>query len=135
MKRPTVIVRGCPDYDTDRIHALVREGLEALDLHPRGRTLVKPNCVASGAHFPHAYTRPEFLEGVLWALRDLAADDLEEIALGERCGITVPTRHAFKYAGYYPMLRRLGVKAYHFEETPQVEIPLFTSASRTTVTG
>jgi uncharacterized protein (DUF362 family) len=125
MKRPTVIIRGCPNYDADRIHSIVREGLEALDLRPRGRTLVKPNCVASGPHFPHAYTRPEFLEGVLRALRDRAADDLEEIALGERCGITVPTRHAFRYARYYPMLRRLGVKAYHFEETTQVEIPLY----------
>jgi uncharacterized protein (DUF362 family) len=125
MKRPTVIIRACPNYDVDRIQTVVREGLEALDLRPRGRTLVKPNCVASGRHFPHAYTRPEFLEGVLRALRDRAGSDLEELALGERCGITVPTRHAFKYAGYYPMLRRLGLKAYHFEETPQVEIPLY----------
>jgi len=48
-----------------------------------------------------------------------------EAVLGERCGITVPTRFAFKHAGYYPVLKRMGAKAYHFEETPQVEIPLY----------
>jgi uncharacterized protein (DUF362 family) len=47
-----------------------------------------------------------------------------ELAVGERCGITMPTRFAFEGAGYYPMLERTGVKHYHFEEEPQVEIPL-----------
>ncbi|MCA9685039.1 MAG: DUF362 domain-containing protein, partial [Myxococcales bacterium] len=86
----------------------------------------KPNCVMSGEYFPHAYTRPEFLEGVLKALKGRATPELEEIALGERCGITVPTRFAFRDAGYYDMLDRVGgVKHYHFEETQQVEIPLY----------
>ena len=30
---------------------------------------MKPNLVASGPMFPHAYTRPEFAEGMLRALR------------------------------------------------------------------
>lgn len=58
------------------------------------------------------------------ALRDRADASLEELAIGERCGITVPTRLAFEGADYYPMLKRTGVKHYHFEEVPQVEIPL-----------
>src|SRR5262245_27288095 len=94
--RPKVILRRCPDYDVQRIRTLAREALETLELRPFGRTLVKPNCVASGDTFPHAYTRPEFLEGVLAALKDRAgaggdggASDrpLEELAVGERCGI------------------------------------------------
>lgn len=126
MKRPTVIIRACADYDSQRIRAIVRDGLDTLDLRPHGRTLVKPNVVASGQHFPHAHTRPEFLEGVLRALRDRARDDLEELALGERCGITVPTRFAFRGAGIYEMADRIGdVKLYHFEETSQVEVPLY----------
>lgn len=125
MKRPRVILRACPDYDVGRIERIVRDALEELELRPHGRTLVKPNCVASGPRFPHAYTRPEFLEGVLRALRSRAGADLEELAVGERCGITVPTRFAFKEAGYYPMLRRVGAKSYHFEEEPQVEVPLY----------
>lgn len=126
MKRPTVILRDCPNYDSTRIHRIVRSGLEALELRPHGRCLVKPNCVASGKHFPHAHTRPEFLEGVLRAVKDCAAEDIEEIALGERCGITVPTRYAFEGADYYKMAKRVGdITLYHFEENTQVEIPMY----------
>ena len=100
---PTVIIRACPDYDVERIRSIVRDGLTELELRPFGRTLVKPNCVASGPNFPNAYTRPEFLEGVLKALKDRAMPNLTEIALGERCGITVPTRYSFKEAHYYEM--------------------------------
>lgn len=121
--QPTVILRSCPDYDVDRIEDLIASGLERLDLHPHGQTLVKPNCVAAGEKFPHAYTRPEFLEGVLRATAARARPDTE-IALGERCGITVPTRYAFREAGYYPMLERVAVDPVHFDEVGQVEIPL-----------
>ena len=123
---PTVILRACPDYDVGRIRAIVRDGLTELGLEPFGRTLVKPNCVASGPRFPHAHTRPEFLEGVLLALKDRGGPKVKELAIGERCGITFPTRFAFKGAGYYDVLRRVGdVRAYHFDEVPQVEIPLY----------
>ncbi len=122
--RPKVIIRRCPTYDVEQIRRIIREGLEELDLRPHGRTLVKPNCVASGAAFPHAYTRPEFLEGVIRGLQDRDDGHVQEMAIGERCGITVPTRRAFEGAGYYPMFKRVGVKHYHFEEEPQVEIRL-----------
>jgi uncharacterized protein (DUF362 family) len=85
---------------------------------------VKPNIVASGPLFEHAHTRVEFTEGVLLALQDRADGRMSELAVGERCGITVPTRSAFEGAGYNPMLKRLGVKRYCFEEEQQVEIPL-----------
>lgn len=124
-KKPVVIIRSCPEYDTARITELVGEGLDRLGLRPHGRTLVKPNVVASGDHFPHAYTRPEFLEGVLAALKSRAdTERLEELAVGERCGITIPTRYAYEGAGYYEMFKRAGVKHYHFEEEKQVEISL-----------
>jgi uncharacterized protein (DUF362 family) len=123
--KPTVILRACPTYDVARIQTIVREGLETLDLRPHGRTLVKPNVVNAGPKFPHAFTRPEFMEGVLRALRARAGPDLEELAVGERCGITVPTRFAYKGAGYYDLARRTGVKLYHFDEVPQVEVPLY----------
>ncbi len=124
MKKTKVILRHCDAYDVERIRAIVREGLETLDLKPHGRTLLKPNVVASGEHFPHAYTRPEFVEGVLLALKDRDGG-MEELAVGERCGITMPTRFAYENAGYYPMAKRAGAKLYHFEEETQVEIPLY----------
>lgn len=121
---PTVILRSCERYEPHLIRRLVREGLEELDLRPRGRTLLKPNLVASGPLFETAYTRPEFAEGVLRALRDRDDGAMTELAVGERCGITVPTRMAFDGAGYDPMLAALKVKRYCFEEEQQVEIPL-----------
>lgn len=122
--QPRVIIRRCPTYDVEHVRRIIREGLEELDLRPYGRTLVKPNCVASGPAFPHAYTRPEFLEGVIRGLRDRDDGRVKEFAVGERCGITIPTRRSFDSAGYYPMFERTGVKHYHFEEEPQVEIRL-----------
>ena len=121
---PRVIIRHCDSYDPARIRTIIREGLEELDLRPHGRTLVKPNIVAAGPLFEHAHTRVEFMEGVLGALKDRADSSMTELAVGERCGITVPTRNAFEGAGYNPMLKRMNVKRYCFEEEQQVEIPL-----------
>jgi uncharacterized protein (DUF362 family) len=121
---PEVILRHCDSYDPERIRTIVREGLEALDLRPRGRTLVKPNLVAAGELFRHAHTRPEFGEGVLLALRDRDRGDMRELAVGERCGITIPTRLAFRESGFEAMTKRVGAKRYYFEEEPQVEVPL-----------
>jgi uncharacterized protein (DUF362 family) len=122
-QEPRVIIRHCDSYDPERIRRIVREGLEELGLSPHGRTLIKPNLVASGPLFEHAHTRVEFTEGVIMGLRDRAAE-LEELAVGERCGITIPTRVSFDGAGYMPMLKRQGAKHYFFEEEQQVEIPL-----------
>ncbi|MDB4933438.1 MAG: Iron-sulfur cluster-binding protein, partial [Labilithrix sp.] len=116
----------CDAYDVARIRALVGEAMTALDLRPHGRTLVKPNLVAAGELFTHAYTRPEIVEGVLGALRDREAKDdpIAELAVGERCAITIPTRYTFAEAGYEPVFARTGAKKICFEEVPQVEVPL-----------
>lgn len=125
-QKATVILRHCPEYDPERISGLVEEALEHLDLTPHGRTLVKPNVVAAGEMFPHAYTRPEFVEGVLRGLRARGGSAIGELAVGERCGITMPTRLAFSNGGYYEMARRVpGLEMYHFDEVPQVNVPLY----------
>lgn len=118
-----VILRHCESYDAEVIRRIVCEGLDTLGLEPRGRTLVKPNLVAAGPLFEHAFTRPEVVEGVLLALLDRGARQ-EDLTVGERCGITIPTRYSMKQAGYFPMLERVGVKPSFFEEEQQVEIPL-----------
>lgn len=119
-----VIIRHCDAYDVQRIRRIAREALEELELRPYGRTLVKPNLVASGDLFQDAYTKPQFTEGVLLALQDRGGEQMTELAVGERCGITVPTRAAYLGANYNPMIKRTGVKRYCFEEETQVEIPL-----------
>ncbi len=123
--RPRVIIRACEAYHVPTIRTIIREGLQQLQIHPAGRTLLKPNLVSSGALFDHAFTRAEFTEGVLLALRDVDKDGtMTELAVGERSGITIPTRYAFRGAGYNPMLRRLKVKRYCFDEEQQVEYRL-----------
>jgi uncharacterized protein (DUF362 family) len=123
--QPKVIIRSCRAYDPEQIRTILREGMQELGVRPFGRTLVKPNLVAAGELFPHAHTRPEFGEGMLRALKDLAGPDLTELACGERCGITIPSRIAFRDSGFDKMLKKVGgVKKYHFEEEQQVEIPL-----------
>ncbi len=123
--QPKVILRSCRTYDVEAIRRIVREGIAELGLTPSGRTLVKPNLVAAGELFPHAYTRPEVGEGVLRALQDTGGAAISELAVGERCGITVPTRFAFRDSGWDAMLKNVPqAKRYCFEEEEQVEIPL-----------
>ena len=123
--RPTVILRDCREYDASKIRAIARDGLERLGLRPRGQTLIKPNVVAAGVRFPHAHTRPEFIEGVVGALRDRDEGGMRSLRVGERSGITMPTRYAFEAGGYTTMARRAKVDLVHFEEDAQVEIPLY----------
>ncbi len=120
-----MILRDCREYDAQRIRTIVRDALERLELRPHGNTLVKPNVVAAGYQFPHAYTRPEFMEGVVLALRDRDEGRMARLQVGERSGITMPTRFAFGQAGYPQMAARTGAELVHFEEVPQVEIPLY----------
>lgn len=122
--KPTVILRHCETYDPERIRAIVREGIEAMGLKPSGRVLVKPNLVIAHKDlFPHAFTRPEFADGVLGALRDRDGG-MSELAVGERCGITVPTRMVFRESGYYDVVKKHGAKLYAFDEVPQMEVRL-----------
>ena len=117
----TVLIRHCEGYNPNRIRQIIGEGMDALGVRPEGRTLVKPNLVVAQPHFyPHAFTRPEFMDGLLGALRE-RSENVTELALGERVGITVPTRHSAWDAGYFPVMRRHRVRMYYFEEWPSVE--------------
>ena len=131
--KPKVILTPQATYHQEQIKHTVLEGMEILDVTPWGRTLIKPNVVASGEKFPHAFTRPEFTAGVANALKERRAyqeekgradKPLVEWAIGERCGITMPTRYAYRGAEYYSMAREVGFKLHHFDEVPQVEIDL-----------
>lgn len=125
MMSEKVLIYRCQDYDPVRIKALISQGMEELEITPRGKTLIKPNIViAHRTYFPHAFTRPEFVDGLIGAVKDRGAE-IKELAVGERCGITIPTRFAFSQAGYNPMLRRHRVKRYCFDECFQVERRLY----------
>ena len=123
MKHKVMIMR-CDDYDSSKIAGIVKEGMQELNARPTGRTMLKPNCViAHPEMFPHAFTRKEVLEGVLIAAKEMG-DGIEELSVGERSGITIPTRWCFGQAGYTGVMKRHKAKAYYFDETRQVPVKL-----------
>lgn len=71
-----VILRRTPEYDPDGISRIIREGIEAFGLSPRirGKVTIKPNVVfAHHKIAPSAFTRPEFLDGLVTALKARSA--------------------------------------------------------------
>jgi uncharacterized protein (DUF362 family) len=114
----------CSSYDADKIGGIIKEGMEELGVRPSGRVLLKPNVVLAHPEvFPHAFTRSEFLDGVITATK-ACAENPEEIAVGERSGITIPTRFCFKHAGYPEVIKRHGIKAHYFDECKQIPFKL-----------
>ncbi|RJR48827.1 MAG: DUF362 domain-containing protein [Desulfobacteraceae bacterium] len=127
--RHKVLILRCAEYDSGAISGIVRNGIELLGAKPSGKILVKPNTVlAHDEVFPHAFTRKEFLEGVLTAVRE-SGTAIEELAVGERSGITIPTRFNFKSAGYLDAIRKNQARAYYFDECRQVPLRLTTKGS------
>ena len=124
MNKPKVILRHCETYDPERIAQIIGEGMDELDVKPHGRTMIKPNVVISHEEiFPHAFTRSEFLDGLFNAIKS-RSEGISELYIGERCGITIPTRHTFASAGYPKVLRKHGIRAEYFDEGRQVRVDL-----------
>jgi uncharacterized protein (DUF362 family) len=122
--KPSVILRHCDEYDPERIATILSEGMEALDVRPQGRVLVKPNLVLPHARFfPHCFTRSEFMDGLLQAVR-ARGEEVDDLVVGERSGLSIPSRKAFSLAGYLPVLRRHRARAEYFDEYPSVPVPL-----------
>ena len=103
--RSKVILRRAERYDPDAITGIIKEGLDELGLSSRvrGKITIKPNVVM--AHHkvtPSAYTRPEFLAGLLTALENRSGADIG-ITVAEKCGSALPTSRMFRRAGYYKL--------------------------------
>ena len=119
-----VLIMRCDTYDAEKIASIVKEGMQELGVTPSKKILLKPNVVLAHPEvFPHAFTRSEFLDGVIAATKELARD-VEEIAVGERSGITIPTRYSFKHAGYPAVLKKHKIKAYYFDEVKQIPVKI-----------
>lgn len=122
-----VVLRRLDAYDPQKIQSLIEESMEHLGFTPHGQTMVKPNTViAHHQLFQHAFTRPEFLDGLLGALtaRATKKESKTSLCVGERCGITIPTRFAFAEAGYNPVLSRHKVQTHFFDECEHVPFQL-----------
>lgn len=126
MEKPKVILRRCPDYDPGRISRIVAQGLADFGLAPRirGRVTIKPNVVF--AHYkvaPSAFTRSEFMDGLLSALEAEAAPDTR-FTIAEKCGAAIPTSRMLRHAGYYRLKRRHRVRVVPIEESKKVKVAL-----------
>ena len=117
-----VLIMRCDQYDPAKIYRVVKKGMEELGIRPTGKILLKPNAVIAHPEiFPHAFTRPEFLDGVISATKE-RAENPQEIAVGERSGITIPTRFCFQMAGYNKVIKKQKIKAYYFDESRQLPV-------------
>ncbi len=117
-RKEKVIIRQAPEYDPAAIEKIIREGLEEFDLARavKGRITIKPNVVM--AHHkvaPSAFTRPEFLDGVLGAVEILKKNRLP-IVIAEKCGAGLPTFRMFRRAGYYKLRKKHRIKLVPIEE-------------------
>jgi len=118
-----VILRRCDSYDKERMRRIILEGIEELGLSPFGRVFIKPNVVFAHRRYGrYGYTHPTVLEAIIDVLK--GKDNIGDITIGERTAVTIPTRFAFKNAGYNYLKGRNGVRFCFIDEDKKVEISL-----------
>jgi len=131
-QRSRVILRRCESYDPELIANIIRQGMEQLGLVARikGKITIKPNVVMAHPKVaPSAYTRPEFIDGLLRAIEsirlvreDLSSEKGKEIgrdviiSIAEKCGAGLPTTRMFRHAGYYRLKREHSIRLVAIEE-------------------
>jgi uncharacterized protein (DUF362 family) len=119
-----VLIRRCDHYDPDKIAGIIKEGMEELGVKPAGRVLLKPNVVIAHPEiFPQAFTRKEFLDGVLNATKTLG-EGITDLGVGEKTGIVLPTRYCFKNAGYKKVIKKHKAKTYYFDEHKSIPVSI-----------
>jgi hypothetical protein len=104
-EKAKMLLRRAETYGPVMIAAIIRDGLREFGLEDRvhGRVTIKPNVVmAHHKMMPSAYTRPEFLDGLLAALES-HAEPGTSITAAEKCGAAIPTSRMFRRVGYYKL--------------------------------
>jgi len=107
-KKERVLIRRAESYDPAAIASIIKGGLAEFGLTGKiqGKVTIKPNVVM--AHHkvtPSAYTRPEFLSGLLTALEEYGQPQTS-ITVAEKCGAAIPTSRMFRRAGYYKLKKK-----------------------------
>ncbi len=92
-KKDKVILKRTSDYNPLKIQSIISSGLKEFNLTSKisGRITIKPNIVL--AHHkvaPSAYTRPEFIDGLLSALEEHDAG-ISSLTIAEKTGVGLPT--------------------------------------------
>jgi uncharacterized protein (DUF362 family) len=125
VQKAKVILRRAPDYDPSAIEGIISQGLEELGLKSRikGRVTIKPNVVMAHPKVaPSAFTRPEFLDGLIRALK--RGQDVAAITVAEKCGAAIPTSRMFRRAKYYRLRRKHGIRLAPIEESRKATVAL-----------
>ena len=127
--KPKVILRRADSYDPALIANIIADGIAELGLASRvkGKITIKPNVVMAHPKVaPAAYTRPEFLDGLLTALERTAPAGAvgASITVAEKCGAAIPTSRMFRRAGYYKLRKKHNFRLQPIEESRKISIPL-----------
>jgi uncharacterized protein (DUF362 family) len=127
MGREKVYIRTVTDYEPSRIKQVIQDGLAEFGLsgaHHSDLT-IKPNVVmAHDKIAPSAFTRSEFLDGLIQALHD-GRNPVPKITIAEKCGAGIPTSRMFRRAGYYSLGNKRGkIRLRAIEESKKRTVPL-----------
>lgn len=120
MTAPKVILKDQKDYNADEISAAAGAILESLGLKVQGQTVfVKPSFVypSKSPVVKSVITHPQFLVGVLRALRDAGA---RRLLVGES-SVAGPSRVSFHSVGVLPLLKGLAQPVF-LDEQEEVEV-------------
>jgi len=121
-----VILRNVPTYNPETIKKIIQEGLRDFGLASRikGNLTIKPNVVMAHPKIaPSAFTRAEFLDGLISALKEEKKGDLK-ITLAEKTGAGLPTSRMFKHAGYPYLKKKHKIKLLPIEESKKRTVHL-----------
>ncbi len=125
-EKEKVLLRKAPDYNPSKIREIIKEGLSEFGLPSKAakRITIKPNVVMAHKKVtPNAFTRPEFLDGVLGALEERKTDR-SKIVIAEKCGAGIPTSRMFRRAGYNKLKKNHRVKLLPIEESRKKTVSL-----------
>ncbi|MCJ7680290.1 MAG: DUF362 domain-containing protein, partial [Candidatus Aminicenantes bacterium] len=121
-----VLIQATDAYDTETIRSIIIRSLREFGLKDRlhGRLTIKPNVVMAHHRIaPSAFTRPEFLSGLIEALKTEAKNP-PAITIAEKCGSGLPTTRMFRRAGYYGLKKKYGVALQAIEEASKRRVEL-----------
>ncbi|MCJ7579654.1 MAG: DUF362 domain-containing protein [Candidatus Aminicenantes bacterium] len=121
-----VLLRRVSEYDPETIQKIITEGIDELGIEKttRNRITIKPNVVMAHPKLaPSAFTRPEFLDGLIGSLQTLRGPS-SKITIAEKTGAGIPTSRMFRRAGYVRLKNLHGIKLLPLEEDKKIRIPL-----------
>jgi len=121
-----VLLRKIPEYNPEIIRKIIAEGMDELGIEKtaRNRITIKPNVVMAHHKLaPSAFTRPEFLDGLIGSLQTLQGPSTK-ITIAEKTGAGIPTSRMFRRAGYTQLKKQHGIKLLPLEEDKKIRIPL-----------